>query len=154
MCQQDKQDTPDGNQTGTFFEHILKLIPVPGTVVVADNRCTADRISKEDRYEYEVYIHDRAVGSHTIFACVFHKLQVVERVHERGREVRHKLRRTVCTCLQQDHSVKFCLSKFQQAGILPCKIEDREESTDAFSGYRRNRGARQSPSQDCDKQII
>ena len=70
--------SPDRDKGKALLKHIFKLIMVSGTVVVADNRGTSNGISKEYSDKYKVYIHDCAVGSHTIFARDFHKLHVVE----------------------------------------------------------------------------
>ncbi len=82
MCQklgkQYEKDAPGTDQSQAFFEQIFQLHMISGSVMVADDRRTADGVAEEDRQKDEVDIHDRAVRCDTVLSGKFHKLDIVQ----------------------------------------------------------------------------
>lgn len=109
---------------------------VSGSVVIADDRGTADGIAKKDGSKYKVSIHDRAVGGHTVFSGKFHKLQVIHGTDDRVGKICHQLGGTVGTGLEQNFSIKMCFAQMEDCFFAACKIEYREEAADQLAAKK------------------
>ncbi len=103
------------------------------SVVIADDRGTADGIAEEDRRKYKIGIHDRAVGGYAVFSGKLHKLQVIHGTDNRIGKICHQFGGAVGTSLEKNFSVKMCFAQMQDGTLAACKIEYREEAADQLS---------------------
>ena len=127
---------------------------VSGSVVIADDRGTADGIAKKDGSKYKVSIHDRAVGGHTVFSGKFHKLQVIHGTDDRVGKICHQLGGAVGTGLEQNFSIKMCFAQMEDRFFAACKIEYREEAADQLAAGGSNGCSRNAPAKHSDKQVV
>ena len=83
------------------------------TVMEADDRSRSQGISQIQGHENNVHVHDDAVSRHTILACCFHQLEVIQDANDRGRDICHQLRRSVGHSLPDDFSMPLRLPQLQ-----------------------------------------
>ena len=127
---------------------------VAGTVVIADERSTPHCVSDVDGDKNEEDIHDGSERSDAILSGQLHKLEIIQDVHQRRRQIRHELGGTIGTGLPERAQFKPGNDQSQETAVMAQKVKQRDAATDDLTDRGRNCGTCQSPLEYDDKYIV
>ena len=112
-------DTEYTDNRHALAEQIAQFCPVLCTVVIADNRRTADGEPEKYRDKDKVDIHDDAVGGDTVRTDQPDELEVVQDIDNRHGEIGHQLRDTVGAGAAERTEIQTRTGQMQKAVVLP-----------------------------------
>ncbi len=144
-----------GDEPQAFPVEVVHLGVVAGTVVEADDGCTAHGIALEHRHEQEGRGHDDAVGGHAVLTGQTQQLVVVQDIDQRHGKVGHQLGRAVDAGIPQDFAVKTGLAQVQAAGVAAVdEVEHRQYAAHQLADKGGNGSALHAPAPDAHHQHI
>lgn len=108
-----QNDAGNAQQNDTLAKQAFEFVMIGGTVVIADNRRTAEGIAEENCHKDEIDIHDDAIGGNTVFARDLHQSEIIQNADERSGKVGDHFAGTVGTSVRHDFSVIFCTRQLQ-----------------------------------------
>ena len=118
FCRHEHEYTAQAKKHKTLFQNALHLLVIARAVMVADDGRGADGISDKHSGKNEADVHHDTVRRDTVFARVFHKLNIIKHTDNAHGYVAHKFGRAVHASLTDCFQFESRFSKSKKARIL------------------------------------